>query len=99
MAANSAAAGELERAEEISEGSPMLESALCRALSTSSRADHKGGWSGIGQLMNPLFKICNAYKAMSTCFYQKNSFHIYLSMIEKSLLCVCIALIQIEKKL
>jgi hypothetical protein len=76
MAANAATAGELERAEEISEGSPIrtLESALRRALSTSSRADHKGGWPGIGQLINPsknFLKICNVYKTMTASFKKK----------------------------
>jgi hypothetical protein len=54
MAANAAAAGELERAEENSEGSPIptLEPALRRAPSPSSRADNKGGWPSIGQSMN-----------------------------------------------
>ncbi len=44
MAANVAAARELERAEEKSEVSPIptLESAPRRALSTSNRTDHKG---------------------------------------------------------
>jgi hypothetical protein len=55
MAANAAAAGELERVEENSEVSsiPTLEPALRRAPSPSSRADHKGEWPNIGQLMNP----------------------------------------------
>jgi hypothetical protein len=55
MIANAAAAGEIERAEEISEGRhiPIPEPALRRALSTLSRADHKRGWSKIGQSMNP----------------------------------------------
>jgi hypothetical protein len=41
MAANIIKAGELERSEEISVGGPIqtLESALRRALSTSSRAE------------------------------------------------------------
>jgi hypothetical protein len=45
MAANAAATRELERAEENSEGSPILtlELALRRASSTSCRADHKRG--------------------------------------------------------
>jgi hypothetical protein len=50
-------AGELERAEEINEGRPIpkLELALRRAPSTSSRADHKGGWPDIGHksVINP----------------------------------------------
>ncbi len=52
---NAAAAGEPERAEENSKVSPMptLEPSLRRAVSSSSSADHKGGWSSIGQLMNP----------------------------------------------
>ncbi len=43
MAANAAAAGELERAEEISEGSsiPTPEPALRGALSTSCRTGYK----------------------------------------------------------
>jgi hypothetical protein len=57
MAANAAAAGELERMEEIRKVSPIptLEPALCRALSTSSRGDHKGEWPSIGRksVMNP----------------------------------------------
>jgi hypothetical protein len=55
MAANAVAAREFERAEENSEGSPIptLEPALRRALSSSSRADNKGGWPSIGQSMNP----------------------------------------------
>ncbi len=59
MAANVAAAGELERAEENSKGSPipMLEPALHRAPSSSSRTDHRSGWLSIGQLMNPPQKI------------------------------------------
>jgi hypothetical protein len=54
MAAIVAAAGELERAEENSEGSPIptLEPALHRAPSPSSRTDHKYWWLSIGQLMN-----------------------------------------------
>jgi hypothetical protein len=46
MAANAVAEREFERAEENSEGSPiqMLEPALRRALSPSSRVDNKGGW-------------------------------------------------------
>ncbi len=51
MAANAVAAREFERAEENSEGSPIqtLEPALRRALSSSSRADNKGGWPSIRQ--------------------------------------------------
>jgi hypothetical protein len=73
MAANAATARELERAKEISEGSPIptLEPALRRAPSPSRRADHKSGWPSIGQLMNPpkyLSKICLAYKTMTARF-------------------------------
>ena len=55
MAAIAAAAREFERAEENSEGSPIptIERAIRRTLSTSSRADNKGGWSNTDQLMNP----------------------------------------------
>ncbi len=44
MVAIVAATGELDRAEENSEDSPIptLETALRRAFSPSSRADHKG---------------------------------------------------------
>jgi hypothetical protein len=44
LATNVAAARELEREEEISEGNPIttLEPAFRRVFSTSSRADHKG---------------------------------------------------------
>ncbi len=82
MAANAAAAGELERAEENNEGSPIptLEPALRRALSSSSRADHKGEWPSISQLMNPpenFLKICLAYKTMTCCLQKKNSFYNY----------------------
>jgi hypothetical protein len=47
---NAAAAGELERAEENSEGSPILtlEPALRRVPNPSCRADHKGEWPSIG---------------------------------------------------
>ncbi len=50
MAADAVATGELDRAEEDSEGSPIptLEPALRRAPSASSRADHKGEWSSLG---------------------------------------------------
>jgi hypothetical protein len=43
-----------DRAEENSEGSPILtlEPLFRRALSPSSRADNKGGWPSIGQSMN-----------------------------------------------
>ncbi len=75
MAAIIAATGELERAEENSEGSPIptLEPVFRRAPSSLSRADHKGRWPNIGQLMNLPSKICLAYKMMATCFF-KNFF-------------------------
>ncbi len=54
MAANAAVAGELERAEKNSEGSPIqtLEPALHTAPSPSSRRDHRAEWPSIGQSMN-----------------------------------------------
>ncbi len=65
MTANAAAAGELERAEEIIEGNPMLtlELALSRAPSTSSRADHKKWWPSLGykSVINPPRKFPKKY--------------------------------------
>jgi hypothetical protein len=58
MAANSAAAGKIERAEEISEISPIatLERALHRELSTSCRIGCKAGSSGTdhNSVINPI---------------------------------------------
>ncbi len=73
MAANAAVVRELERAEQNSKGSPIptLKPALRRAPSPSSRADRKGGWSSIGQLMNPPKNFSEfrlAYKTMAGCF-------------------------------
>ncbi len=76
MAAVAAATGEFEKVEENGEGSPLptLEPALCRAPSTSCRADYKGGRSSIGQLMNPpenFSKICNVFKMMTARLLKK----------------------------
>ncbi len=55
MAANAAAAEELQRVEENSKGSPIqaLELALRRAPSPSSRADLKGEWPSIRPISEP----------------------------------------------
>ncbi len=75
MATDDTATGELDRAEENSEGSPIStpEPALRRVPSTSNRTDHKGGWSSIGykSVMNSpknFKKLCYAFKTIPACF-------------------------------
>jgi hypothetical protein len=106
MAANATAAGELERAQYSSKGSPIptLDPALHRAPSPSSRADHKGQWPSISQLMNPLKnfqKICLAFKTMAACFLKKTaSTMIYLWLkIRYYVICVCNPLPDWKKKI